>query len=262
MTWSDDVARAIHQAHQLRIDFAPLRRGGKPLTEDAAYEIQDHLVARLCADLGSEVVGYKIGLTSQTMQKMCSVGAPIHGQILSKRVHSSDATIDPAHYGRLGIEFEVAVRLGKDVTTLPQTWSAMEAFVDAIAPAFELVDDRHANYATLDGPSMVADNSWNAGMVVGTWQSAPHDLPTRRGRVFSDDALVDEARVGDALDHPFASVHWLADELLRRGKVLRAGMVVMTGSIVKTRFPTAGHFRYEVDGLGAVKVWVKSGSSA
>ena len=90
--------------------------------------------------------------------------------------------------------------------------------------------------------------------MVGHWQSAPPDLQSRRGRVSCNGERIDEGRVGDALEHPFASVHWLAVELARRGHVLRAGQVVMTGSIVRTRFATAGQrWTYEVDGLGSVQ---------
>jgi 2-keto-4-pentenoate hydratase len=254
MTWSEDVARAIYEAHRLGLDFSPLRQGGSALSERTAYEVQDHLVARLCADLRSDVAGYKIGLTSPAMQKMCGMATPVYGRILSTRVQSGDVHVDPARHRHLGVEFEIAVRIGKDVTAPPQTWSALDEYVDGIAPSFELVDDRHANYAHLDGASLVADNAWNAGIVLGPWQSAPPDLQSRRGRVFCDGVQVDEGRVGDALEHPFASVHWLAGELARRGHVLRAGMVVMTGSIVRTRFPSVGqHWQYEVDGLGSVR---------
>ena len=72
---------------------------------------------------------------------------------------------------------------------------------------------------------------------------------------------VDEGLVGAALDHPLASVAWLAGELARAGRVLEAGMVVMTGSIVRTRFPAASEqWHYAVDGLGEVEVTFDRGA--
>jgi 2-keto-4-pentenoate hydratase len=86
----------------------------------------------------------------------------------------------------------------------------------------------------------------------------PEDLPIREGRVAVDGVAGDRGRVGDALDHPFESVRWLVTQLAQRGQTLRAGMVVMTGSIVKTRFPSErGSWVYEVEGLGAVEVDVR-----
>jgi len=101
----------------------------------------------------------------------------------------------------------------------------------------------------------VADNSWNAGVVLGPWTAPPADLAERGGEVLLDGVPVDRGRLGDALDHPFEPVRWLAAQLAQSGAVLRAGIIVMTGSIVKTRFPDqAGRWRYEVDGLGEVEV--------
>lgn len=250
-----DLARSLRDAHRLRENFSPIRIDGQPITASTAYAVQDELVAQLCAELKTEVVGYKIGLTSQAMQTMCGIPSPIHGRILRTGVHASGARIDPAAYGRLGIEFEIAVRIGKDIVAPDASVADMARCVDAICPALELIDDRNADYATLDGPSLVADNSWNAGVVLGQWQALPEDVQTRRGRVFLDDAQIDTALVGDALDHPLTSVAWLAAALAQEGKVLRAGMIIMTGSIVKTRFPSAGeHWRYAVEGLGEVTV--------
>src|SRR5262245_5803409 len=137
MSWSEDVAQLMYEAHRLRLDFMPLRQGGQAVSEEAAYDVQDRFVARLCDELRSTVVGYKIGLTSATMQKMCGVATPIYGCILGKRVHHGDTPIDVSDYGRLGVEFEVAVRVGKDVTVPPATWNGLADYVDAVAPAFE-----------------------------------------------------------------------------------------------------------------------------
>ena len=66
-------------------------------------------------------------------------------------------------------------------------------------------------------------------------------------------ALVENGVTGDAMGHPFESVAWLAGLLAGQGKQLRAGMVVMTGSTLATRFPQAcEEYRYEVEGLGSV----------
>jgi 2-keto-4-pentenoate hydratase len=251
---STDIARAIHDAHRIGLDFWPLRVAGETLAEDRAYEVQEHLVARLCGELKAEVIGYKIGLTSAVMQKMCGIGSPVYGAILDNRRHASGAAIRLGNYGRLGIEFEIAVRLNRDLSPVPASWATVADSVDAIAPAFELIDDRHADYAHLDGASLIADNGWSAGLVLGEWQPAPADLARRRGRAIQNGAEIDRGLVGDAYEHPFAAVHWVAQGLARRGKLLRAGMVVMTGSVVKTRFPAAGErWRYEVEGLGAVE---------
>src|SRR4051794_5165958 len=63
------------------------------------------------------VAGYKIGLTTPVMQKLCGVDEPCYGAIFSSEVHHRRAELATRDYCRLGIETEIAVRLGED---LPQ----------------------------------------------------------------------------------------------------------------------------------------------
>jgi len=52
-------------------------------------------------------------------------------------------------------------------------------------------------------------------------------------------------------------VAWLASHLAAQGSGLRAGDIVMTGSIVTTKFPDRpASYRFDVRGLGSVDVTV------
>ena len=63
----------------------------------------------------------------------------------------------------------------------------------------------------------------------------------------------------DVLGHPLEALTWLANELAGRGRRLSAGMVVMTGSIVSTKFLNPGdEARFAVDGLGEINLSVSS----
>ncbi|MFZ2736920.1 MAG: fumarylacetoacetate hydrolase family protein [Burkholderiaceae bacterium] len=253
MTQASLLAQVLHAAHQRGDNYQALQTAGLSLTTAQAYGVQDELITLRCNAQASRVMGYKIGLTSATMQAMCGIDSPVHGRILDSGLISQGASLDLARYGRLGIECEIAVRVGRDVPAPTNTLEALASYVDAICPALELIDDRHADYQCLDGPSLIADNAWNAGIVLGRWQPLPADLRERRGRLYSQGLQVDEARVGDALDHPLSSVLWLVADLARQGRTLQSGQVIMTGSIVKTQFPARGeNWRYEVEGLGGV----------
>jgi 2-keto-4-pentenoate hydratase len=72
-----------------------------------------------------------------------------------------------------------------------------------------------------------------------------------------DGQLADRGNSADALTHPFALVQWLADHLRSHQRYLRAGDLVMTGSIVTTRFAKTGeHYRFELTGLPPAELWV------
>jgi 2-keto-4-pentenoate hydratase len=254
----EDLARQLAAAHAGRQPFESLSASGRRLTMDEAYAVQDRFVRLLETQEKASIAGYKIGLTSAVMQQMVGIDSPIGGAILSSRVHPGGWVLDRSAFGRVGLEFEVAVRLHRDLADGPADIAQVAAAVDAVCPAIEVVDDRGADYSVLDAASLVADNSWNAGIVLGSWSPVPHDLAARIGRVAVDGVQAEQGRVGDAFEHPFESVRWLSAQLARSGAVLRAGMIVMTGSIVKTRFPSEpGRWVYEIEGLGGVELEVR-----
>jgi len=221
-----------------------------------AYDIQDRYVALLRAEQG-EPVGYKVGLTSKTMQTFCGIDHPIGGVVLAKRVHPSGATVRRGDYGRLGLEFEVAVRIKSDIPATAQTPAAIAPHVDGVAAGIEVVDDRAADYGNLDVKSLVADNSWNAGIVVSAFATQWPDLEGMLGKATQNGKPIGEGYGRDILGHPFNSVAWLNAQLASRGGGLRKGQVVMTGSVMKTVFPTEPtSYRFEFAGLGAVEVHV------
>jgi 2-keto-4-pentenoate hydratase len=255
-----DAAEMLMREHSGGVTFKPFAEAFGIVSLGDAYAVQRAYVDLLMQARGTEATaGYKIGLTSKRMQEMCGIDQPIAGAIFRDRVHQSGAKLRTADYGRMGVEFEVAVRLRRDLRSDGQMPSlcAVAAAVDAIAPAIEIVDDRHAEYRNLDVLSLIADNSWNAGVVLGTFVKAPDDLPAAEGVVSMNGNVIDRGFGRDVLDHPFHSVAWLAGHLGANGDRLYAGEIVMTGSVVTTKFPMSGSaFRFELAGLGAVELSV------
>ncbi len=127
--------------------------------------------------------------------------------------------------------------------------------VDAICPAIEIVDDRRADYRNLEVLSVIADNSWNAGIVLGDFVRSWPELESIEGIVAMDGTITDRGFGRDVLGHPFHPVAWLATHLARIGTPLRAGDIVMTGNLVTTKFPEPPcAYRFDLIGLGSVEV--------
>jgi 2-keto-4-pentenoate hydratase len=262
MTPSTETADWLMNEHAAGARFVPFAEARQIVTLADAYEVQREYVQRRAAAHRSAGAAYKIGLTSKAMQAMCRIDTPVAGVVLADQVHASGAVVDRARYGRFGIEFEIAVRLRHDLAPAPDGSVSMEAAaaaVGAVCPAIEIVDDRHCDYRALDVLSLVADNAWNAGIVLGEFRGAWPDLSAVEGAVYLDGAPapLDRGTGSAVLGHPFAPVAWFARHLADRGELLRAGDVVMTGSMVTTKFPEApGHWRFEVTGLGSVELQV------
>jgi 2-keto-4-pentenoate hydratase len=251
------AAALLLREHEERTPFHSIRDTFDFDDIPTSYDIQDELVRRLRARRACGTAGYKIGLTSARMQAMCGVPHPLGGRVLDDRVHASGATIALSEYVHPGIECEIAVRLGRDIDarSLPSTIEEMALAVAGVAPAFELIEDRNADYASLDMLSLIADNSWNAGIVLGEFQEHWPDLAAVEGVAFVNGEEVDRGFGRDVLGHPFEPVLWLARHLVARGEALRAGEIVMTGSLIPTRFPAAAdRYRFSLAGLGEVDV--------
>ncbi|HEY0912640.1 MAG TPA: fumarylacetoacetate hydrolase family protein, partial [Bradyrhizobium sp.] len=73
------------------------------------------------------------------------------------------------------------------------------------------------------------------------------------GRAKVNDVEVSRGTGADVLGHPHNPLAWLANHLAAEGRGLRAGQVVLTGSLVKTIWLNPGdRVTMELSGLGAV----------
>lgn len=256
------AAQHLFDAHERRERFMPLPPELAPRTGEEGYAIQDAFLALRAQKLGA-IVGYKIALSSAEMRRFAGVDDPQAGALLEHTVRRSPARVRGGDYGRLLVEFEIAVEMAEDLPAAdaPFFRERVAKAVGAVMPALELADDRNADYARLrEHPfELIADNAWNEGAVLGRpvrdWQGI--DLGAARGVATINGQVVGEGRGADAMGHPFNAVAWVADHLAAHGRGLLRGDVVITGSLVASKFPKPGDvIGFSVEGLGAVELRV------
>ena len=252
------AAQFLFDGHRARAKYEPIPDEFAPRDEKEAYEIQSAFHKLIIPERGA-VVGYKIALTSAVMQKMVGFDHPCSGAVFTSGVHHTPFTINRSDYVRLGAECEIAVQLNADLPAsgAPYTRDSVAKVVDAVMPAFELIEDRGADYSDLFFLGVMADNAWNAGLVLGQpiieWQDI--DLESAAGEMVINGEPVGGGKGGDALGHPLEALAWLANSLAERGQSLKRDMIVMTGSIVSTKFLDQGdEVSFDIDTLG--EVWL------
>lgn len=220
-----------------------------PHNEAEAYTIQDVLHEQLTAAGWGTVVGWKIGCTTAVMQAYLKIPNPCAGGIFEPTVWQDGATLERARFaadGRVGVECEIAVQLTRDLAPLPGETTvsvgAAAGAVGACLAAIEVVEDRYQDYSSLDAPTLIADDFFGAGCVLG----APHaGFDPRRLRDVTARMRINGREVGsgvgtDVLEEPLSALAWLADTLRSRGRVLRAGEFMLLGSLVQTHWITPG----------------------
>jgi 2-keto-4-pentenoate hydratase len=254
-----DIARKAERIAALfrdcrQIDILPPEL--MPADLDEAYAIRAIFEDIEMARGRGAVAGFKIGLTTPIMQKLCGVDEPCYGAIFAGEVHHGRAELSVANYCRLGIETEIAVRLVED---LPQGGSAdrVAGAVESCMAAIELLEDLRHDYKRLSAAAMVAGNVWNAGVVLGPpvsdWRRL--DLAQLTARLAINGKEIGRGRGGDVMGNPLNALAWLANNRAAAGTPLKRGMIVMTGSMVPIQFPSRGdHAIVEVEGLGTAEL--------
>ena len=252
------AAQVIATARRNRAPLKPLAADVAPKTEADGYRIQRAVHDLLLPQAGS-LVGHKIGCTSAVMQQYLNIPHPCRGGVFARGVHDSGAALRAGDFVRVGVECEIAVRLARDLAPLarPFTADSVAPAIEAYLPAIEIVDDRYADWQTLGAPTLVADDFFAAGCVLGmpVSRSAAPDLLQITGRAVINGVEAGQGTGADVLGHPHNALAWLANHLAADGKSLRAGEIVLTGSLVKTVWLGAGDaVVMELVGLGSVKV--------
>jgi 2-keto-4-pentenoate hydratase len=245
----DAMAQHMWDARRARTKYANLPAELNPGSIAEAYQAQE-VYYRLAEATYGPVAGVKVATTTKVMQELMGITHPCGGAIFAKTIHPSPARIAKSDFVNLRIESEIALKIGQDMPASAAPWTAdsVAPHVAGAMPAYELIEDRNAVYTETNAVSMIVENCWNGGVVIGTLKPVSrNDVLGITGRQTLNGKPIGEGKSED----PFATLAWLANLLAERKRGLTAGMVVITGSLIPT-FSIAPGDRcvFTVDGLG------------
>lgn len=250
-----ELAAGLADAERTREPITPLTAAHPDIDVVDAYEIQlINIRARL--DDGARVIGHKVGLSSEAMQKMMGVDEPDYGHLLADMEVFEDVPVDTSKFLYPRVEVEVGFILAEDLPGAGCTEDDVLAATAAYAPSIELIDTRIKDWkiALCD---TIADNASSAGWVLGPQRVSPKDIDitgidavlTRNGDV------VAEGRSDAVLGNPVTAVAWLARKVDSFGVRLRAGDIVLPGSCTRAIDARPGDtFVADFAGLGSVRL--------
>jgi 2-keto-4-pentenoate hydratase len=245
------MARWVWEARQRRLPYRNLPHDLRPASIAEAYAGQEAYYLLAEPTYGA-IAGAKIATTTKVMQQLMGINHPCGGAIFSRTIYRSPAKLRAADFVNLRIESEIALKLGADLPASGAPWSrdTVAPAIVAALPAFELIEDRNADYAKTEATSLIVENCWNGGIVTGTPQRVPlADLVGITGRLTLGGKPIGEG----AAEDPCATLAWLANHVAERGRDLKAGMIVITGSLIPTVSIAPGQRAvFAVDGLGEV----------
>jgi 2-keto-4-pentenoate hydratase len=238
------AARIIADTRRSGGRLGPLPGDVRPLDEPSAYAVQDAANDILARSGSGAPAGHKIGCTTPVMQAYLGIPNPCAGIIFDPSIQRISGTVEAGSLRRLGVECEIAVEIGTDLDPrdAPYDIDAVASAVRTCMAAIEIVEDRYVDYTTLDTPTLIADDFFAAGCVLGPPIRGfdPRLLGSVTATMTINDTVVGSGVGTDVLGEPLEALRWLAAELARRGRPLRTGSIVLLGSLVQTHWVAAG----------------------
>ena len=263
MTLSETSARraAVHIVKGRSQSPSPigyLPRGCEPVDATDSMAIQDAVHELLTANDYGSVVGTKIGCTTKVMQDYLGMTHPCAGAIFDTTVRHEAGEFEFGSFLHVGVECEIAVKLGSDLQTAagPHSIESVSNAVAAFFPAIEIVDDRYVDFVARepDWRTWLADDFFGAGIVLGEpiTQWSELDLADVHGSMRINGVEVGAGHGRDIINgHPLEALVWLANAEAVRGRDLPAGWIVMLGSVVQTKWVDRGDVvDVGIEGLG------------
>jgi len=251
------AAEVLAQSRIAGTTLAELAVEIRPASEGAAYAIQ-RAVHQQLRDAGcGSIAGYKIGCTTAVMQRFLNIPNPCAGGVLASTVLPETAVAAFDTYRHVGVECELAVRLGHGLAGADVSREEAADAVQHAMAAIEIVDDRWHDYSAVSTPTLIADDFFAAGCVLGPPSESfdPLTLASAQGAMQINGETVGTGRGSDILGDPLQALVWLAHCLHSHGEQLVAGQIVLLGSLVQTVWvPPGARVEAAVEGLGGASL--------
>ncbi len=209
--------------------------------------------ARIAA--GEKPLGWKVGLGAPPAMERLKIKAPLVGFMMQKSLVPNAGTVSFAGWTKPVAEPEIAVHMGKDLAGGADR-AATIAAIAALGPAIELAD---LNPPPDDVEITLAANIFHRHVILGPPDPARAGgkLDGLVGHVFRRGALAAKQEKVEALiGEMIGIVQHVAGTLAAHGEKLRAGDVIITGSIVPPPFiePDETEFAYALEPVGGLSV--------
>lgn len=243
----------LRAAERTLTPVPPLRHELPPEDLQVAYAIQKATTDFYLAE-GRRVAGHKVGLTNPAVQRQFGVHQPDFGVLWADRAYADREPIPRDHILQPRMEAEIALILDRDVDVARPGPADLIRAIGYLVPAIEVLGSRIADWQ-IGIVDTIADNASGGGFVLGTPAVSLDgvDLAAITMQMTCDGRVVSAGSGRDCLGNPLSAAVWLARTLAELGEPLRAGEVVLTGSLGPVAPAQHGHeYVAHFGGLGTV----------
>ena len=230
----DRLAGRLDAAWDAGETIAPLTESEGLVRADDAYAVQRRWTERRVAR-GDQVIGRKIGLTSQPMRQLLGVHEPDYGSLWRSRHFAARlgvARMPHSVFIQPRLEAEIAFLIGRRLPSAGVEPRHVLAATDALAAAVEVIDSRIEGWR-IKLADTIADNASYGGFALGPWSTSllGTDLTTLGMRIRRGGAVLVEGVGAASMGDPARAVAWLANKLGSFAVSLEPGDIVLSGSL-------------------------------
>lgn len=255
------VKEIASELHLARLNAKPLKQYSEVhanMTEADAYRIQTQGIEERLRE-GEQIVGYKMGLTSEAKRKQMDLHSPLYGVLTDKMQVSSGGSynVDPQIHPK--IEPEIAFKLNRDIDRVLSKEEAWEA-VGEVCSALEILDSRYQQFKYFSLEDVISDNSSSSHFILGPWINREELQTVNELKIeMSVDGTIMQTGTSDAISgDPIISLVQLTELFEKTGRTLKSGMVVLAGAATAAvALDRSMTVHLEVEGLPGCEVEVK-----
>jgi 2-keto-4-pentenoate hydratase len=184
---------------------------------------------------GERIIGWKVGATSRAVMDQLEIDEPIFGRMTSGSEYSPSREVPATDFCCLAVEGEIAFVMQEPLKGPGISDSDVIPATSGIMGAVELVDCRIRD-RKITTSEAAADNALHAGVILGpvTRPIEGFDLSGEGVMMTKNGRFLASASGAEALGNPVSVVVWLANKLAQFDLEIRAGEIILTGSL--TRF--------------------------
>jgi len=229
---------------------------------ERAYEIQAAVAKGLSKRLGN-VSGYKVAYASKAAQEQFGVDEPASGPLFRLQRVPSGSKLPASAFMEITLETEIAFTIGKRIDRPIRNVEKLKKHVKWVHAAFDVGDYRFVSGPTKPTPQDAIATGVGAHFhVLGPGVAAEKiDVDAITLKLLRNQKTIAESPATNVMGSPWNSLLWLANSLVKTGRALEPGDVVVSGTAApayKTKGQKIkGRYRGECGDLGKVTLTIQ-----
>ncbi len=224
-------------------------------SEKEAYEIQA-LSIKNRYERGEKLIGLKMGFTSKAKMEQMGVHDLIWGRLTDAMLYNDGDKLPLNKFIHPRAEPELCFWIKKDITK-KLTLKEAPDYVEAVAPAIEIIDSRYQKFK-FSLEDVIADNCSSAAFVFGKWYRPSFDIKDLNISLHINKKLAHEGSSKAILGNPWKSFVDATRLAKKYKEPIKKGMYIMLGAATPAVYLEKGNkVTATVEGMGSVSLKVK-----